>query len=115
MEYNPSEANLRHIALIGLWALLGGFLKMVASFSNMAIGSPLFMDSIATAVIGALFGPRAGMLCAYFSHFFKQEKTCAPRGDPNPPPGVDRQTRERLRSVAEDGEPSPLATRASTP
>ncbi len=74
MEYNPnpSKANLRRIALIGLWALLGGFLNMVASFSNMAIGSPLFMDSIATALVGALFGPWAGMLCAFFSHFFME-------------------------------------------
>ena len=72
MERNHSMADPRRIALIGLWALLGGFFNMSLDFTNMAIGTPLFMDSIATAVIGALFGPWAGMLCAFFSHGFME-------------------------------------------
>jgi len=53
-----------------LIAMAGGLLNCLASMANMAVGTPLFLDSIATAACGLLFGPWIGCLCGLATHAF---------------------------------------------
>lgn len=60
--------NKRKTALIAAAALAGGLLNCLGSTLNIALGSPLFLDSIFTAASGALFGPWMACLCALATH-----------------------------------------------
>lgn len=62
---NKGKAPLALLAV-----LIGALANSLASLANMALGSPLFFDSIFTAASGALFGPLAGCLCGLFTHGF---------------------------------------------
>jgi len=62
--------NKPKTALMLLVAVAGGLLNCLASMANMAVGSPLFLDSIATAACGLLFGPWLGLLCGLSTHAF---------------------------------------------
>jgi len=53
-----------------LVAMAGGLLNCLASMANMAVGTPLFLDSIATAACGLMFGPWIGCLCGLATHAF---------------------------------------------
>jgi energy-coupling factor transport system substrate-specific component len=59
----------RLFLILGL-ALLGGLCNALLGIANAAVDSPFFFDSIFTATAGALWGPWAGLLCAFATHFF---------------------------------------------
>jgi energy-coupling factor transport system substrate-specific component len=63
-------ANKPKATLMLIVAVLGGLLNCLASMVNMSVGSPLFLDSIATAACGLLFGPWLGLLCGLSTHAF---------------------------------------------
>ena len=65
-----SIANKPKMTLMLLAVVVGGLLNCLASMANMAVGSPLFLDSIATAACGLLFGPWFGCLCGLSTHAF---------------------------------------------
>jgi energy-coupling factor transport system substrate-specific component len=69
MASKATMINKRGLAAV-LAILIGAALNCLGSLANMAIGSPLFFDSIFTAAAGAIFGPLAGILCAIASHAF---------------------------------------------
>jgi len=67
---SEGSANKQKTTRMLLVVLAGGLLNCLSSMANMAIGSPLFLDSIATATCGLLFGPWLGCLCGLSTHAF---------------------------------------------
>lgn len=62
--------NNKRRAIVCSAIVTGGLLNCLGSLANVAIGSPLFFDSIFTAAAGALWGPWAGIFCAVVTHIF---------------------------------------------
>jgi energy-coupling factor transport system substrate-specific component len=59
----------RPLIIVGV-ILLGGLFNCLLSLANVAVGSPFFFDSIFTALVGAVWGPLAGVICAIVTHGF---------------------------------------------
>ncbi len=58
--------------LVPAMVILGGLLNAATSWLNMGLGSPLFFDSIFTAIVAALAGPLAGVATGLASHLFME-------------------------------------------
>lgn len=58
--------------LVPVLVVLGSLLNAATSWLNMGLGSPLFFDSIFTAIVAALVGPLAGIATGLGSHLFME-------------------------------------------